>query len=162
MNIKSIWWKFYRYTINWNHFELSEKTPGGNQTSVWEVDKKFFDRGYKQAKSEFHRAEKDASKAYDKVKNAFELEHDGDDVKIMERIEGDEDLRYAIGEGRERSKWHDHDEDMLALSLEFRETTFILSGEGEDSEDLWKTKYKNGKKAEIRGIIAYPEFGELS
>ena len=68
LTIKRIWWNYYRNPMNWNQFEWSEKTPGGHQPSVWEVDKKFFDRGYKQAKSEFHRAEKDASKAYDKVK----------------------------------------------------------------------------------------------
>ena len=34
---------------------------------------------------------------------------------------------------------------MLKLSLEFPEYVFILDGEGEESGDIWRSFYKNGK-----------------
>jgi hypothetical protein len=68
LTIKRIWWNYYRNPMNWNQFEWTERTPGGQQPSVWEVDKAFFERGYKQAKSEFKDLKKDAESGYDNAK----------------------------------------------------------------------------------------------
>jgi len=68
LTIKRIWWNYYRNPMNWNQFEWSERTPGGHQPTVWEVDKAFFEKGYKQAKSEYEDLKKDAEKGYDKAK----------------------------------------------------------------------------------------------
>ena len=77
LTIKRIWWNYYRNPMNWNQFEWSEKTPGGHQPSVWEVDKKFFEKGYNQAKSEFHKVEKDTKDAYNKVKKDADKAYKG-------------------------------------------------------------------------------------
>ena len=77
LTIKRIWWNYYRNPMNWNQFEWQEKTPGGHQPSVWEVDKKFFERGYNQAKSEFHKVEKDTKGAYNKVKKETDKAYKG-------------------------------------------------------------------------------------
>jgi len=93
-----------------------------------------------------------------------EMEHNADEettLKIEEKIKSDEVLNLAIGEYPSHCKWYDHDKDMLDLSLEFPGVTFILSGEGEDSDDQWKTKYKDGKQATVRVIISFPAFPEL-
>ena len=68
LTIKRIWWNYYRNPMNWNQFEWSERTPGGHQPTVWEVDKAFFEKGYKQAKSEYKDLKKDAEKGYDKAR----------------------------------------------------------------------------------------------
>lgn len=68
LTIKRIWWNYYRNPMNWNQFEWSERTPGGHQPTVWEVDKAFFEKGYRQAKSEYKDLKKDAEKGYDKAK----------------------------------------------------------------------------------------------
>ena len=93
----------------------------------------------------------------------YELAHDADEEtrnKIDERIKGDEELSYGLSD--DHVKWHDHNKDMLAMSLEFPDVTFILTGEGEDSPDFWQAKYKAGKMAKVVGEVVYPEFGELS
>lgn len=77
LTIKRIWWNYYRNPMNWNQFEWQEKTPGGHQPSVWEVDKKFFEKGYNQAKSEFHKVEKDTKGAYNKVKKETDKAYKG-------------------------------------------------------------------------------------
>ena len=77
LTIKRIWWNYYRNPMNWNQFEWSNDTPGGHQPSVWEVDKKFFDQGYDQAKGEFYKAEKDAEGEYHKVKKGVERAYKG-------------------------------------------------------------------------------------
>ena len=35
------------------------------------------------------------------------------------------------------AKWYEYQEDMCALSKQFPNVIFCLSGEGEDAEDLW-------------------------
>ena len=42
-------------------------------------------------------------------------------------------------------KWYDHDEHMLGLSKLMPDILFTLSGEGEDSGDLWKKYYLRGQ-----------------
>lgn len=42
-------------------------------------------------------------------------------------------------------KWYSWKEDMCAYSLKYPDTLFTISGEGEDSEDIWKAYFKNGK-----------------
>jgi hypothetical protein len=95
----------------------------------------------------------------------YELKHDaaGDPKKkaIEEYIEANEELRDAVGSNQSHVKWYEHDDDMLKLSKEFPEVTFILSGEGEESDDMWESKYKDGKMATRCPVIEWPEFGEL-
>ena len=54
-------------------------------------------------------------------------------------------------------KWYDYDEDMLHLSSKFPEMTFMLHGEGEESEDLWNTYYYDGTAEECKANIEYPK-----
>lgn len=57
-----------------------------------------------------------------------------------------------------RTGWHEHDQDMLRLSREFPEILFVLRGEGEDREDLWKCYYLYRKVQEAPASIEYPVF----
>ena len=52
-------------------------------------------------------------------------------------------------------KWYDHDEDMVKLSLRFPNYTFILEGEGEETGDLWRTIYHDGKLERLNVKIVY-------
>lgn len=61
----------------------------------------------------------------------------------------------------EECEWYKHDEDMLKVSKEFDETLFMLDGEGEESGDIWRTYYFNGKMQECKAFIMYEEFDTL-
>lgn len=41
-------------------------------------------------------------------------------------------------------KWYDHDEDMCKLSAMYPNHMFILTGDGEDSDDYWQAHYYRG------------------
>lgn len=61
----------------------------------------------------------------------------------------------------EDCKWYDHDKEMLELSEKFRETIFVLEGEGEERGDYWRTYYQNGMCQYCLGEIVYEDFNEL-
>ena len=54
-------------------------------------------------------------------------------------------------------KWYDHTEDMVEVSKQFPELTFVLYGEGEDSEDIWCEYFNNGDFEVTHAEIVYPQ-----
>lgn len=55
-------------------------------------------------------------------------------------------------------KWYTHQEDMKKLSKKFPEIVFCLSGEGEESGDIWKEYYQNGKIFKTVAKIVFEDF----
>lgn len=73
--------------------------------------------------------------------------------------------RYKKGtefRSAESYKWYECTDDMKALSsrAEYKDMLFIVEGEGEESGDIWKAYYKNGKYAHYGAIMTFPEFNE--
>lgn len=79
----------------------------------------------------------------------------GDDTTWDRRL----DNRYAFMDG-ESVKWYDHDEDMLELSKKWPGVVFILDGDGEDTGDIWRSFYNNGKTYQWRPKIDRPKFSD--
>lgn len=62
-----------------------------------------------------------------------------------------------------RPQWiaqYQHDKVMVAFSKRFPDVLFTLTGEGEESADIWKTYYKGGKIQVAFAEITIPEFDE--
>lgn len=83
--------------------------------------------------------------------------------KIDNYIENHEDIDYAVGPidsdwECDSCKWYDHNEDMLEMSKAFPDVVFELEGDGEESGDIWKTYYKNGKSQECPVIMTFDEY----
>lgn len=57
-------------------------------------------------------------------------------------------------------KWYDWKDDMVKVSGLFPDVLFVLEGAGEDSDDLWKAYFKNGKVQIENARIVYGEFDE--
>jgi hypothetical protein len=59
--------------------------------------------------------------------------------------------------GGEAVKWYQWEEDMKALSKQFPALLFTLDGEGEESGDIWRAYFRNGKSHVVRAKIVIPE-----
>lgn len=57
-------------------------------------------------------------------------------------------------------KWYDCNEDMKKISELFPYTLFQLDGKGEESGDIWRTFFKNGKSHDAKVKIVYEDFDE--
>lgn len=55
-------------------------------------------------------------------------------------------------------KWYEHDNNMREISRKYPDILFVLSGEGEESGDLWRCYYKAGKAQRSIASIIYEEF----
>lgn len=75
----------------------------------------------------------------------YRLEWDDKNFQIPADFEG---LNYAFDEegySLESVKWYSHEQDMRNLSKVYPDILFTLSGEGEESGDLWEAYFKAGK-----------------
>jgi hypothetical protein len=55
-------------------------------------------------------------------------------------------------------KWYEHTEDMCRVSKEYSNVLFILTGNGEEPEDMWVKYFMNGKVQVERAVITYGKF----
>jgi hypothetical protein len=56
-------------------------------------------------------------------------------------------------------KWYGHRTDMLAISKQFPDIGFCLTGEGEEAGDLWQRYFKDGQDSgQLKGVVTYPKF----
>lgn len=65
----------------------------------------------------------------------------------------DDEAEYCFDDSL---KWYDHDEDMIEISKQFPDVLFILKGEGEDHDDMWRNYYHNGEYEETYAEIVFP------
>jgi len=90
----------------------------------------------------------------------------------LEIINGSEDLieefrnqndsaRYAIdefGNTIQECKWYSSNDELIKFSLNHPDVLFKLSGEGEESGDIWDLYVKNGKSQLCVAEIVRPPF----
>ena len=85
----------------------------------------------------------------------------GDNSLIDAFRDVSEDAQYAIdsnGGSEESCKWYDHQDELKKFSLLHPDALFKLSGEGEDSGDIWREYYRNGKMQLCRAQIVFAGF----
>ncbi len=60
-------------------------------------------------------------------------------------------------------KWYDCEKDMIHMSNIYPKETFVIYGDGEESDDYWKAYFHNGKSHTSPGSITYDDnpFEEL-
>lgn len=63
--------------------------------------------------------------------------------------------------GRLNAKWYGHEADCLQVSKQFPEVVIEVSGEGEESGDIWKAYYLNGKTYRAEAKITFEEFNVI-
>lgn len=78
-----------------------------------------------------------------------------------------EEIQEAInqksGYGRvdeDSIKWYNCEKDMRDVSIAFPNIVLTVSGEGEESGDIWKGYFKNGKGFISKAKLSFEEFDE--
>ncbi len=83
---------------------------------------------------------------------------------LIDVLRGQSDgARFALqpdGHPCDMIKWYDHESDLAFISKQYPEVLFTLSGDGEESGDIWKKYFKGGKKQVARAQIVIDEFDE--
>lgn len=89
---------------------------------------------------------------------------DDEIIKLtVEKLEKLDVIDYALDEkleGCDSVKWYDHEEQMRKVSTEIKDVLFLLDGEGEESGDVWKEYYLNGKMQDCKAELIFPKFDE--
>jgi len=70
--------------------------------------------------------------------------------------------QYDFYDGMFERKWYDYQENMITLSKLYPDTLFEVDGDGEESGDVWKHYFKNGKDKKIQPEMRWPKFDESS
>jgi len=89
------------------------------------------------------------------------VEGDPDLTTVL--VEENEDASYALesdGSSSESCKWYEHRKHMREFSAKYPDALFKLSGEGEESGDIWVEYYRNGKMQNCQAEIVFPDFDE--
>lgn len=82
-----------------------------------------------------------------------------DELDISKHKEAIEDT-YGGASFEEPVKWYSHERDMGEYSKKYPDIIFTLEGDGEDSDDMWKAYYRNGKSYYVKPKIVYPDYNE--
>ena len=61
----------------------------------------------------------------------------------------------------ETCKWYYYEDDMKELSEQFPDVVFVLHGEGEEHDDMWKHRFYNGTSDFVKATITFGEFPPL-
>lgn len=73
----------------------------------------------------------------------------------------DDSASYALnsdGSCRDQTKWYGHGDSLISISKMYPDVLFTLSGEGEESGDLWKKYAMNGLVQKEEAVITYGPF----
>lgn len=75
---------------------------------------------------------------------------------------GSYDLPLDLNDS-EPMKWYDWKKDMEALSMDYPNVLLVLSGEGEESGDIWKSYFMNGQSQVVKAKVVFdaPDFSSF-
>lgn len=88
----------------------------------------------------------------------YELEIISGNTKVDHKEEISNQISFNPFEGE--CTWYEHEIYMKEYSLQYPDTIFELSGEGEEGGDIFKHYYKNGKVQVCKAVITFEKFDE--
>jgi len=91
-------------------------------------------------------------------------QHADNEEEVIADLRKDEYVEACINEAgdcQDERKWYDHDDTMKVFSKNYPNLIFELEGEGEESGDMWKKYYKDGKSQTCQAVITFEEFNPL-
>jgi hypothetical protein len=92
-----------------------------------------------------------ADRAIEAIKEKFEVKDSIPTVKGVIAYLGHDPFEASC-------KWYEHADDMIKISKKYPDVLFILSGEGEESGDIWKEYFYKGKVQIANAIVTFDPF----
>ena len=80
--------------------------------------------------------------------------------EISKAVYGDEHHHRDIIENGFEAHWYDYDKDLIKISKKHPTVLIEVSGDGENSDDLWAARYRNGESETVR-FEGLPDFKEI-
>lgn len=81
---------------------------------------------------------------------------------IITTLQEEYDLGYIFdcetGLSEAETTWYEHEEDMKKFSEKYPTLLFTLHGTGEETGDLWRAYFKNGKVQNCPAIITFDPY----
>jgi len=77
--------------------------------------------------------------------------------ELAEELVPNEDAYYGLTND-EQSCWYGHEKDMAKFSRKYPNHLFILTGQGEERDDLWTKYFFNGRVQTERAKILFGDF----
>ena len=88
---------------------------------------------------------------------------DEDFEALMEDIERETGMDFASACGDcVEGKWYDYGEDMCRLTKKYPDLLVELYGDGENSDDQWAARYRNGEEEHVQFIRDDVHFHKLT
>ncbi len=85
-----------------------------------------------------------------------------DEFEIIKDLrDTNENAEYCLeedGSAAEGSKWYEWQEELVEFSKKYPNALFEMSGEGEESGDIWKAYILNGKSQICKVRLVFDEF----
>jgi hypothetical protein len=72
-------------------------------------------------------------------------------------VSGDGTVLSAFYEG----KWYDWKEESIALTRSYPQIFIEIHGEGEENDDIWKARIRNGECERVEAKIVFDEFKSI-
>lgn len=80
--------------------------------------------------------------------------------EVIEKVNEISGYNFSNSYESDGCKWYNRIEDMKEVSLLFPNQLLQIEGEGEESGDIWKAYFKNGKCQVCEAKITFDEFDE--
>jgi len=77
--------------------------------------------------------------------------------QLAEELIPYEDAYYGLT-NNERACWYEHEKDIATFSLKYPNHLFILTGQGEEDDDLWTKYFFNGRVQKEMAQILFGDF----
>tara|TARA_R110002020_G_scaffold49068_1_gene140010 strand:+ start:355 stop:663 length:309 start_codon:yes stop_codon:yes gene_type:complete len=78
--------------------------------------------------------------------------------RVLDAIKEKSFYSSWVGNALEGEKWYSQSDDVKAVSEVYPDKLIVVSGEGEESGDIWREYFLNGKSQYVKAKLTFEDF----